>query len=306
MTHSCVMHVVQREIIFPVSVLPSNIMIHEKCISLPRIIKITRHHHYMIHNYFFQGKEHKKHDCGVYLCEVKAKYGRYNCLKQDCDFVAHVNCAMEMYVKIDQVNDQDEGSIQTLATNSSITCVIERNEHGEAMKVKHFNHEHDLTLGKMIKEDDVKGCDGCMLSISTCVELPRKTRLWFHQSLTTLINSSDIFKCYQCKRLCSGSLTKGKCNACGARLEDGAYKCKDKDCTFALHFARLTLPRVTWHTCDKHMLNLKFHDENHDPEQYDCDICEVKRDPNHWFYHCVICDNSAHPNVLLENIHLLG
>ncbi|XP_022748047.1 uncharacterized protein LOC111297663 [Durio zibethinus] len=325
-----------------------HIRIHNHCISLPRIIKTMHHHHTVIHNYFFQKKDHENHDCGVCPGEVKAEYGSYNCLKQDCDFVAHVNCAMEMYVEIDQVIDQDEESIENLATNSSITRVIERNEHGEAQKVKHFNHEHDLTLGKMIEQDDVKRCDGCMLSISTsfyycsecefilhktCAELPRKTRLWIHQSPTTLISSPNIIRCHQCLHLCSGFFYKsdesnnnfclrcasvshtlicegekhslfltfefpGICSACGF-LFYGAYKCKDKDCTLALDFACIALPQATWHKCDKHLLKLKFHDENDDPEQHCCDICEGKRDPNHWFYHCAICDNSAHPKCAL-------
>ncbi|XP_022764318.1 uncharacterized protein LOC111309552 [Durio zibethinus] len=325
-----------------------HIVIHEKCISLPRIIKTTRHHHCIMHNYFFQKKELEKKDCGICLSEVKAEYGSYNCLKQDCNYVAHVNCALdsEMYEIIDQVNDQDEESSENLATNSSITCVLERNEHGEATKIKHFSHEHDLILGNKLKEDDDRHCDGCMLSISTlfyycsqcefflhktCAELPRKKHHWFHRSLTTL-NSVDFFRCNRCNRLCSGFFYKsgranfclrcarishtlgltsqghmhslffdfkfsGKCNACGATCYDGAYKCKD--CTFALDFACITLPQEIRHKCDKHFLKLTYLDENDDPEQHYCDICEKRRDPTHWFYHCEICDNSAHSRCVL-------
>ncbi|EOY19150.1 Cysteine/Histidine-rich C1 domain family protein, putative [Theobroma cacao] len=325
-----------------------HIMIHEKCISLPRIIKITRHHHYIFHNYFFQKQDLESHGCGICLSEVKIEYGSYKCFKQDCNYVVHVNCAleMEMYDIIDQVNDEDEESIENLAVNSSITCVIEMNQEGEAAKVKHFSHDHDLTLGNKIKEDDDQRCDACMLSISTsfyycsqcnfllhktCAELPRKKHHWFHRSLTTL-NLVDIYKCDRCRRLCSGFVYKddeeyafclrcvgtshtlicqghehflffdfkfrGQCSGCGATCENGGYKCKDCS-TFALDVACITLPQATRYKGDKHFLKLGFHEEHDDPEQYYCDICEEKRNPNYWFYHCTVCNNSAHPKCAL-------
>ncbi|XP_017984439.1 PREDICTED: uncharacterized protein LOC18586743 [Theobroma cacao] len=255
---------------------------------------------------------------------------------------------MGMYYIIDQVNDEDEESSEKLATNSSITCVIEMNQHEEATKIKHFRHDHVLTLGNKIKEDDDKHCDACMLSISTpfyycsqcdfllhktCAELPRKKHHWFHQSLTTL-DSGVFFKCAQCNRFCSGFVYKsdkesrskfclrcarishtlicqghehflffdfkfkGQCSACGATCKNGVYRCKDCS-TFALDFACITLPQAIRCKCDKHFLKLTFHDDNDDPEEYYCDICEEKREPNHWFYHCTVCDNSAHPKCVL-------
>ncbi|XP_007019808.2 PREDICTED: uncharacterized protein LOC18592841 [Theobroma cacao] len=320
-----------------------HIMIHKNCISLPLIIKTTWHHHEIIHNYFFQKWELEKHDCGICLGEVQMQYGSYDCLKQDCNFVAHVDCAMEKYLATGQINDQDEESSENLA---SITCVVETNQHGEAIKIKHFSHEHVLTLDNEIKEDDDKRCDACMLSISisfyycsqcefllhkTCVELPRKKHYWFHESLFTL-HLENIFECGLCYHYCSGfayhggnnykfclrcvgisrilprqrhkhtlffdfDLNEGQCNACGDHISyQGAYKCKD--CTFALNFDCLTLPQRARHKCDKHFLELTFHDEKNDLEEYYCDICEEKRDPNHWFYHCAICDNSAHPKCV--------
>ena len=31
---------------------------------------------------------------------------------------------------------------------------------------------------------------------------------------------------------------------------------------------------------------------------YHAIIYEEKRDPNHWFYQCAVCDNSVHPNCV--------
>ncbi|XVF82994.1 hypothetical protein PTKIN_Ptkin16aG0097200 [Pterospermum kingtungense] len=328
-----------------------HVMIHEKCISLPRFIKITRHHHCMVHNYFFQKRELESHDCGICLGEVKAEYGSYHCVKHDCNFVVHVNCATEkkyLFRIIDQ-NEADEEKSEIV--ESSITSIVEVNERGDAVKVRHFSHQHCLLLGEEIHgdDDDGKQCDGCVGSIwdsfyyycsqcdfilhKTCAELPRRKLLWFrHQSLTTL-NLRQIFECWQCGRLCSGFFYKsdsswykfcvrcatishtlkyeghqhplffdfkfrGKCDACGGTCGHGAYICKA--CTdFALHFKCITLPRAIRHKSDEHIFNLAFHEQKDDSEQYYCDICEKKRDPNLWFYYCAICDNSAHPQCAL-------
>ncbi|XVF83100.1 hypothetical protein PTKIN_Ptkin16aG0105600 [Pterospermum kingtungense] len=199
-----------------------DIMIHKKCISLPCFIKIPRHHHNMIHNYFFQKKELESHACGICLSEVKAEYGSYNCLKQDCNYVVHVNCATEDE-DLFRVIDQDEVADEENSKNveSSITDIVEVNAHGGAVKIKHFSHQHCLMLGGKISgdDDDGKQCDGCVGFIldsffyycrecdfilhKACVELPRRKLLWFHQSPTTL-NLGGIFRCGKCYRLCSG------------------------------------------------------------------------------------------------------
>ncbi|OMP04188.1 Protein kinase C-like, phorbol ester/diacylglycerol binding protein [Corchorus olitorius] len=341
-----------------------NIQVHPNCTSLPHIIKTTRHHHRIIHKYFLQSNQ-KEVDCQICFTQVKTKHGSFSCLKQDCNFVAHVKCAMEddMYDVIDE-NEEEEEESSDEKLGSMITSVIERNQNGDATKIQHSCHaQHVLTLLSSIDEDDAldlddKHCDGCMLSMSTCnssfyscceaecdfllhktcAELPRIMHLWFQRGPCTL-ESVDFFFCGRCDRLYSGfayksdegrpyclrcarvnshSLTfpghphtlvfdfkfRGKCNGCGARCDDdGAFKCyRGKDCTnkFGLDFACITLPETTRHKCDQHLLTLAFHEKKQqDPEQHYCDVCEEKRDPNLWFYHCAICDKSAHPTCVL-------
>ncbi|XP_021295297.1 uncharacterized protein LOC110424916 [Herrania umbratica] len=338
-----------------------HLQVHEKCTSLPRIIKTAKHYdHSIFHNYFVQGSDlDQKHECRVCYKEVKKEHGCYSCLRQDCKYIVHVNCAIVegMYWIIDSENEDDNSDM-----DSSITRVIEVNERGEAVRIEHFSHGHDLLLGDKIKEDDDKCCDGCVLPISglfyycsqcdfflhkTCAELPRKKHHWFHNHRLTLesiatyllevkeTKSACIFECRFCLHVCSGffhccyecdlkvclrcasiphahqhsghkdhiflnSQYKGKCTACGCGIYHGnSYKCKDCTDIYALDYACLTLPLVARHKCDKHILKLVYHDENDDPEQHYCDICEEKRDPNHWFYFCSICDNSAHPKCVL-------
>ena len=94
---------------------------------------------------------------------------------------------------------------------------------------------------------------------------------------------------------------QGKCNGCGGSGTcRGAFKCRD--CSSAFDFACITLPETTRHKCDKHSLTLAFHEENDDPEQHCCHVCEQDRDPKLWFYHCAICDNAAHPKCILGEL----
>ncbi|XWS08033.1 hypothetical protein CRYUN_Cryun41cG0042300 [Craigia yunnanensis] len=114
---------------------------------------------------FLLEKEIKEQDCKICYHEVKREYGCYCCLKKDCNYVVHVNCAIEdknLYYIVDSKN-QDEPIEKSI--ESSITCVFEVNEYGEATKIKHFSHEHCLSLEDTIKDDDDKHFDGCTLSI---------------------------------------------------------------------------------------------------------------------------------------------
>ncbi|XP_022748041.1 uncharacterized protein LOC111297656 [Durio zibethinus] len=325
-----------------------HLQVHPKCTSLPRIIKITRHNHPIFHNYFVQTKEFEKQDCQICFEEVKTRHGSYYCLKHDFNYIVHVNCATEdddWYYIIDPEN-QDEAGENSEVIESSITRIVEENECGVAVKIKHFSHEHCLMLGDKINGDDDKYCDGCVLSISdlfyycsecdfllhkTCAELPMKRSHFWHQHLDTL-KSEGIFKCDACSHQCSGFAYncdecefsaclkcanisdtvmypghkhllfldpkyEGKCTACGVEF-DYAYRCTKK-CNYALHWKCIILPHATPHKFDEHFLKLSYRDENDDPEQCFCDICEEKRDPNLWFYHCSICDASAHPECVL-------
>ncbi|GKV34574.1 hypothetical protein SLEP1_g42937 [Rubroshorea leprosula] len=80
-----------------------------------------------------------------------------------------------------------------------------------------------------------------------------------------------------------------KCSSCGTRT--GRFRCKDGD--FALCYGCVVLPRITWYKYDEHPLALTYHDD-HVVDQCFCEICEEPRDPNHWFYHCKICEYSVH------------
>ncbi|OMO71907.1 C1-like protein [Corchorus olitorius] len=100
---------------------------------------------------------------------------------------------------------------------------------------------------------------------------------------------------------------RGQCNACGRNINYmGAFRCKDCS-SFMLDFACVTLPPTVENKTvyDQHLLQLITYDteeEYSESEEAYCDICEIcetKRDPKHWYYHCGICDTSAHPKCVL-------
>ncbi|XWS56363.1 hypothetical protein CRYUN_Cryun09bG0079600 [Craigia yunnanensis] len=133
----------------------------------------------------------------------------------------------------------------------------------------------------------------------SCAELPKIKHHWFHRFAATL-KAKNVEFCDLCNRLCSGLFYRSESedeilDFCLS--EHGAFRCRE--CNFTLDFACMTSPQAIQHKCDDHLLRLTYHDENDDTEQHLCDICEGKRNPNHWYYCCSTCDNSVHPECVL-------
>ncbi|KAK5826589.1 hypothetical protein PVK06_021515 [Gossypium arboreum] len=301
--------------------------VHKKCISLPRIIKFSRHDHCIFHKYFLQTQELTKQDCKICFKEVKLDRGSYSCGKPGCNYVAHVNCVLEdddLYELIEEEKKWEE--LYEKSMQSSIIRVIEVNEAGEAIKIDHFSHQHCLVLaGKMDEEIDRK-YDGCMLPISnifyycsecpfflhkTCAGLPSIKQHWFHQS-NAIIYFKGFQRCIFCFRCCSGFFYKinemwDMCLRCAKVADiieceghqhflffDFNYEEKCNGCGADSDYG--TLPHSALHKIDEHMLKLTYDD---DKEQSYCDICERKRDPRLWYYSCSMCDTTAHPKCVL-------
>ncbi|TYH68043.1 hypothetical protein ES332_D06G231300v1 [Gossypium tomentosum] len=198
-----------------------NVMVHKKCTSLPRIIKFSRHDHCIFHKYFLE--DLTRQDCKICFNEVKLDRGSYSCRKPGCNYIVHVNCALEdemLYEVIEEEKQCEE--LEEKSMQSSIIRVIEVNEAGEATKIQHFCHQHCLVLADKMEEEIDRKCDGCMLPISnifyyclecpfflhkTCAELPRIKQHWFRQSNATL-NFDSFEKCDFCHRHSSGFFYK--------------------------------------------------------------------------------------------------
>ncbi|TYH81935.1 hypothetical protein ES332_D02G020700v1 [Gossypium tomentosum] len=194
-----------------------NIMVHKRCTSLPRIIKSKWHDHCIFHKYFLRN-DFKSSSCIICHDEVNPKHGSYSC--SYCNIKFHLRCVTEeksLYSIVSLENEYEisNGGLEILSDKSveSATCVFERNDAGEATKIKHFKHLHDLKLSPFVGGYE-NNCNGCMLPISepfyyclecvfflhkVCAELPKVKHVWHHpcQQPLSLI-SNKAFCCGMC------------------------------------------------------------------------------------------------------------
>ncbi|XVF37820.1 hypothetical protein REPUB_Repub20aG0043800 [Reevesia pubescens] len=201
-------------------------MVHKSCISLSRIIKSKWHEdHHIFHTYFLEDEDFKSWDCIICHDEVNIEHGSYCC--SDCKIIFHVNCLTKDKGSYVIVNENEESSEGLELFPESITCVFERNDAGEATKIKHFKHAHNLNLGDKITDYD-KCCDGCMLPISNsfyycpqcdfflhkaCAELRQMKHVWHHYCQQPLVLTSDeVFRCEKCS--CWSNAFAYTCNEC--------------------------------------------------------------------------------------------
>ncbi|KAE8692607.1 hypothetical protein F3Y22_tig00110831pilonHSYRG00159 [Hibiscus syriacus] len=70
-----------------------NLVVHKKCISMPRNIMITRHHHVISHSFYLQEDQFEDWMCRICYEEVDMRYGGCCCSNSDCIYIFHVHCA---------------------------------------------------------------------------------------------------------------------------------------------------------------------------------------------------------------------
>ncbi|PPD80356.1 hypothetical protein GOBAR_DD22728 [Gossypium barbadense] len=135
--------------------------VHKKCISLPHIIKFSRHDHCIFHKHFLQTRELTRQDCKICFNEVKLDRGSYSCRKPGCNYVVHVNCVLEDERLYKVIKDEKQcEELEEKSMQSSIIRVIDVNEAGEATKIQHFSHQHCLVLAEKMEEEIDRKCDG--------------------------------------------------------------------------------------------------------------------------------------------------
>ncbi|CAL9242578.1 unnamed protein product [Arabidopsis halleri] len=74
---------------------PCDFVVHQKCISLPRVIRISRHFHRI---YFTNSFDQGVRCCGVCRRKIDNDYGGYSCNKDGCSYAAHSKCATQSNV----------------------------------------------------------------------------------------------------------------------------------------------------------------------------------------------------------------
>ncbi|KAL0716951.1 hypothetical protein Bca4012_066273 [Brassica carinata] len=158
-----------------------NYMVHQSCIDLPRVIKITRHQHRLSHTPYIEAVTSP---CRICYKTIDIKYGQYSCKHEDCAYFAHSKCATHE-------NVWDGKELEWEPEESDEREDIIPFKTVGAYLIKHFSHEHLLKLEKYdgVRDGD-KQCQACVLPI----------------------NSRDFYNCVQCDfflhEVCAGLLRK--------------------------------------------------------------------------------------------------
>uniref|UniRef100_A0A2N9FQF4 Phorbol-ester/DAG-type domain-containing protein n=1 Tax=Fagus sylvatica TaxID=28930 RepID=A0A2N9FQF4_FAGSY len=280
----------------PVSCGPCSFLIHRRCASFPRRVKVVRHKHplHLTHS-SHEVDQSDSRICPLCVQKVDTHYGLYYC--STCDFVTHLDCALDWRNRDrDWEKLKDEESSESKATleiedtklgefaDSSAYKVKKTNVGKDgteiATEIEHFSHEHDLKLS----DDEVQNneiCDGCVRAI-----LPP-----FYSLISDILTHPG----HEHQLILSSVRSKHNCSCCGLKISP-IFRCTT--CDFALDFKCATLPHTTSYKQHEHPFTLCYTAED-DSGEYYCDICEEERDSKHWFYYCEDCSYPAHPKCIL-------
>ncbi|XP_023922087.1 uncharacterized protein LOC112033544 [Quercus suber] len=235
--------------------------IHKSCASFPRKLKVVRHKHPLhITHSSLELCESDSRFCLLCIQKVDTRYGLYYCSK--CDFIAHLNCAIDRRNKEDinflEFKDKENDDAELDQSFESTSAYIVKNFKREkdrtkiATEIQHFSHKHKLKLTEEEVHNNEK-CDGCIRAISppfyncaecsfflhkSCANLPMKKRHPLHQHPLTLQKSLFF------------------CNACGQRTNGFVYICDP--CWFKLDVQCSLVPELLTHEGHPHRLILSY------------------------------------------------
>ncbi|KAG2293737.1 hypothetical protein Bca4012_005177 [Brassica carinata] len=216
--------------------LQCDFFVHRECIFLPKVIKITRHSHYLSHTLCIPDGNLICKICRNHRIKLKPGYGGYTCIDNSCDYVAHSDCATLKDVW-DGRDHHIEGHEEDSNSEADLAALVDIN--GKSMR--HFSHDHDLLVSDVERGEKEDGyvCQACILPIEfgrflackecdfalheACGSLPRKMENSLHpHSLILQIDMMNIeegfFTCSVCLR-----------ESCGFM-----YQCSQKDCGFQM------------------------------------------------------------------------
>ena len=154
--------------------LPCGFWIHRSCGSFPRRLKVVRHKHplHVTHS-SLELRESDSRFCQLCVQKVDTRYELYYCSK--CDFVAHLNCAIDEGNRedinlLELKDEENEDAELDQSVESAATYKVKNIKVGEdgteiATEIEHFSHEHDLKLTDEEVHSNEK-CDGCVRAIS--------------------------------------------------------------------------------------------------------------------------------------------
>ncbi|XP_023641923.1 uncharacterized protein LOC17892023 [Capsella rubella] len=266
---------------------PCDFVVHQSCLQLPRVIRISRHPHRIAFTFSFnQGARDRS--CGVCRTKIDNNNGGYSCIKEGCSYEAHSKCAT-------QSNVWDGKELENVPEE------IEEEELGPFVRISdgiilHFLHQHQLRLDTDTGRDynENKQCQACFMPIyfgnlyscmqcdyilhQKCAELSRKIHHPIHPHLLTLVRGYNGAKedytesCSGCDELC---------------IAEFFYNCSETGCDFQLHVPCATISEPLIHENHMHPLYLT----SKPGERRRCSACNnVQRCATEETFNCIACD----------------
>ncbi|KAL9817288.1 putative chromatin regulator PHD family [Arabidopsis thaliana] len=250
---------------------PCDFVVHQKCLSLPHVIRISRHHHRIS---FTPSFEKGNWYCGICRKKMDNDYGGYTCLKDGCSYVAHSRCATQKNVwdGLDlegEPEEVEEEEVEPFVIISDGT-------------IHHFSHPHHLRIDKNTGRDydENKQCQACITPIyfgniyscmqcnfilhEECANFSRKIHNPIHPHKLNLVGGYDgVTKYY-----------KDFCSVCPRMCTNGFfYECGKEECDrFKLHVQCATISEPLVHESHVHPLFLTSKPR----ERRRCGVCKKK------------------------------
>ncbi|CAA7022060.1 unnamed protein product [Microthlaspi erraticum] len=260
---------------------PCEFVIHQRCISLPRVIKMSRHLHRIS---FTPSFDQGDWSCGVCRKDIDTEYGGYSCTKNGCSYAAHSRCATQSNVwdgvELEGVpEDIDEEEVEPFVRISNGI-------------IQHFSHKHHhlrLDENTDIDYKGIKECQACIKPIDdgriylcmkcdfilheACANLSRKIHHPIHAHPITLVTDNSnvmdtrVSSCSACPWLCTGFF----------------YSCTKIGCHFKLHVQCGTISEPLVHESHTHPLFLT----SKPGERRRCSVCKDTGDAYAETFNCI-------------------
>ncbi|CAN8255106.1 unnamed protein product [Cochlearia groenlandica] len=262
---------------------PCDFVVHRRCISLPRVIKISRHPHRLYFTFSFGRGDQS---CAICRRKIEHLYGGFCCKKNGCSYATHSMCATQSNVwdgiDLEGVPEDIEEEIPEPFIRISDGVI------------QHFSHQHHhLTLDENTTRDydDKKLCQMCVEPIyyenlysctqcefilhEKCANLSRKIYHPIHPHKLTLALADATIDVAKHRYGCSG---------CNALATVGFfYICSIEGCGSNLHVSCSTINEPLFHGSHMHPLFLTSKPD----ERRRCSVCKKeRREP----FNCIECE----------------
>ncbi|XP_039020157.1 uncharacterized protein LOC120151917 [Hibiscus syriacus] len=249
--------------------------LHKKCAQLPHEINHPFHkqHHLVLQ---FNGERSSCNICQ----QTRDRRFLYCC--SPCKFALHIKCA-ELPSKISSPSHRRHPLVLQ-SNHENIPCKCAMRE-GWYVVIEAKNLDEEL-------DDDLASINPItrVIELNEAGEMTRIKHFSHAHDLILSDNFMDNDKTYHPGRRWNGLIHIYE----DSSLLSATFSNAD----FAIvRVAALPINLM----CDEHPLALTYLEDNDYSEYLHCNICEKRRDQNHWFYHCAICDFSAHPQCVPQS-----